>query len=605
MSGALRFEVDLEDIKFVLFEQLEVHSELATIPKYADFDRGTYEATLDEAARIAEEVLAPINATGDREGCHLDADGNVRTPTGYREAWKTVAEGGWVAVSAPPELGGVGMPLTMSMAVVEMFIGACMAFEMFPGLTSGAARVLAEFGGETRGTPWATKMFTGEWAGTMCLTEAGAGSDVGENRCKATPTGDPDGSYHLEGEKIFISSGDHDLTENIVHLVLARTPGSSPGTKGLSLFAVPKFLVDDDLSLGDRNGAYVTKVEEKMGIHGSPTCVLELGGRAPCRAWLVGEEHEGIRIMFHMMNEARIGVGAQGVAIAATSYSYALQYAKERLQGSATDKLRDPAAPRVAIVEHPDVRRMLMTIKVYTETMRSMLYRLGHRNDVATSAGVEPEKAERYLSRVELLVPILKAHCTDLGFESAATAVQVLGGYGFIGEYPVEQLVRDAKITSLYEGTNGIQALDLLGRKLRQKGGALMMEWMQDGKAECGLLREAGFEAEAAALEKAIDACGGAAMHLGGLSMQGRIDGALLQAYPFLQMMGWAHLGLEASNQARAAKRAIARDGSTPHREGKLLNLKFYVANLLPQAIALGKRIQSGDDTALDPRLFA
>jgi alkylation response protein AidB-like acyl-CoA dehydrogenase len=605
MSGALKFDVDLEDIKFVLFEQLEVQTELATIPRYSDFDRDTYEATLDEAARIAIEVLAPINAVGDREGCHLDADGNVRTPPGFKEAWRTVAEGGWIAVSVAPELGGVGMPLTMSMAVIEMFIGAAMAFEMFPGLTAAAARVLAEFGPEDKAKPWATKMFTGDWAGTMCLTEAGAGSDVGENRCKAAPSGDADGAFLLEGEKIFISSGDHDLTDNIVHLVLARTPGSPPGTKGLSLFAVPKFLVQGDLSLGARNGAFVTKIEEKMGIHGSPTCVLELGGRAPCRGWLVGDEQQGMRIMFQMMNEARIGVGAQGVALSAAAYHYALGYAKERLQGSAPDKLRDPTAPRVPIVEHPDVRRMLMTMKVYTETMRSMLYRLGHRQDVATCQGVDPAKAERYLSRVELLVPILKAHCTDLGFDAGVLAIQVLGGYGFIGEYPVEQLVRDAKITSLYEGTNGIQALDLLGRKLRQKGGALLMEWMQDAKEECGLLREADFAAEADALAAAIDACGAAAMHLGGLSMQGRVDEALLQAYPYLQMMGWAHLGLEASNQARAAKRAIERDGSTPHREGKLLNLKFYVANLLPQAIALGKRIQSGDDAALDPRLFA
>jgi hypothetical protein len=250
------------------------------------------------------------------------------------------------------------------------------------------------------------------------------------------------------------------------------------------------------------------------------------------------------------------------------------------------------------------VRRMLMTMKVYTETMRSMLYRLGHRNDVAESEGVDPEKRDRYLGRVELLVPILKAHCTDLGFEAGVLAIQVLGGYGFIGEYPVEQLVRDAKITSLYEGTNGIQALDLLGRKLRQKGGSLFMEWMQDGQKECALARAEGFGAEADAIDKAVGACGAAAMHLGGLSSQGRLDDALLHAYPFLQMMGWAHLGLEALNQARVAKRKIDASGETPHLKGKLLNLKFYVANLLPQAVGLGKRIQSGDDTANDPALF-
>lgn len=605
MATGLPFAVDLEDIRFVLFEQLAVHEEYAAIPSYAGFDRQVYEATLEEAARIATEVLAPINVTGDREGCTLDADGNVRTATGYKEAWKTVSEGGWVAVSAPPEVGGVGMPLAMGMSVVEMFIGAAMAFEMFPGLTAGAARVIAEFGLEGKRGTWAQQMFTGKWGGTMCLTEAGAGSDVGENRCKAVPVAGEPGAYLLEGEKIFISGGDQDLTENIVHLVLARTPGSPAGTKGLSLFAVPKFLVNDDLSNGPRNGAYVTKIEEKMGIHGSPTCVIELGGRAPCKGWLVGGEHEGIKIMFHMMNEARIGVGAQGVALTAAAYHYAVEYAKTRTQGSSTANLRDPEAPRVPISEHPDVRRMLMTLKVYAETSRSMLYRLGHRADLAGQASVDPAKREKYMRRVELLVPILKAHCTDLGFEAGALAVQVLGGYGFIGEYPVEQLVRDAKITSLYEGTNGIQAMDLLGRKLRQQGGALFMEWMQDSLAECELGKAEGFASEADALAKSVNACGAAAMHLGAMGAQGQLDGALLQGYPLLQMMGWIHLGLEALNQARVAKQMIGAHGETAHRKGKLLNLQFFVANLLPQAVALGKRIQSGDTSALDPSLFA
>ncbi|MCB9683799.1 MAG: acyl-CoA dehydrogenase [Alphaproteobacteria bacterium] len=604
MSGALGFDIDLEDIKFVLFEQLRVQDELATIPKYADFDRMTYEATLDEAARVAKEILAPINGPGDREGCKLDTDGNVTTPQGYKEAWQAVSEGGWIAVSVPPEHGGSGMPLTMGMAVVEMFIGAAMAFEMYPGLTSGAARVIAGFGPDGRKENVAEKMFTGEWAGTMCLTEAGAGSDVGENRCKATPIEGEPGAYHLEGEKIFISGGDHDLTKQIVHLVLARTPDSPPGTKGLSLFLVPKFDFDGDLTLGARNGAYVTKIEEKMGIHGSSTCVLTLGDRAPCKGWLVGNEHEGIKIMFHMMNEARIGVGAQGVAIGATAYHYAKTYAKERLQGSTVANLKDPGAPRAAIIEHPDVKRMLMTMKVQVEAMRSMLYRLGHRNDVAENDTTDKAKAERYMGRVELLVPILKAWCTDVGFDCATQAVQVLGGYGFIGEYPVEQLVRDGKIMSIYEGTNGIQALDLLGRKLRQRGGALFMEWMEDAKKECALGKEEGFGADCDTLAKAVDICGAAAMHLGGLGMQGQMDAALLQAYPFLQMMGTVHLGLESLNQARAAKKFIEREGETSHRKGKLANFKFYVANILPMAVAHAKRVQSGDTTALDASLF-
>jgi alkylation response protein AidB-like acyl-CoA dehydrogenase len=494
------------------------------------------------------------------------------------------------------------MPHVIGMAVVEMFIGAAMAFEMFPGLTAAAARVIAGYGPAGKKEEVARKMFAGEWAGTMCLTEAGAGSDVGENRCKALPVGD--GSFHLTGEKIFISSGDHDLTEQIVHLVLARTPDSPPGTKGLSLFLVPKFLFGADLSLGARNGVFVSKIEHKMGIHGSPTCVLELGSKQPCVGWLVGEEHEGIKIMFHMMNEARIGVGAQGVAISAAAYHYATLYAKDRLQGSSAANLRDAAAPRVPIIQHADVKRMLMTMKVTTEAMRSFLYRLGHRNDVAESEDTSPEKRQKYLERVDLLVPILKAYCTDLGFENATTAVQVLGGYGYIGEYPVEQLVRDAKIMSIYEGTNGIQALDLLGRKLRQKGGALFMDWMQDGLKECALGKSDGFEVEATALEKAVNATGAAAMHLGAIGMQGNLEGALVQAYPFLQMMGNVHLGLETLNQARAARAMIASDGDSPRRRAKFANLKFYVANLLPMAHAHGKRVQSGDVSALDEALF-
>jgi alkylation response protein AidB-like acyl-CoA dehydrogenase len=601
--GALSFDIDLEDIKFVLFDQLQVQDEYKDIPKYADFDRMTYEATLDEAARVAKEVLAPVNIVGDREGCTFDGKGNVKTPTGFKDAWAAVAGGGWMSVSTPPELGGAGMPMIVNMAVVEMHIGAAMAFEMFPGLTMAAARVVAGYGPAGKREDVAKKMFAGEWAGTMCLTEAGAGSDVGENRCKAIPQGD--GSFHLTGEKIFISGGDHDLTDQIVHLVLARTPDSPAGTKGLSLFLVPKFLFDADLNLGERNGVFVSKIEHKMGIHGSPTCVLELGTKQPCKGWLLGEEHEGIKIMFHMMNEARIGVGAQGVSISSTAYQYAKKYAQDRLQGSSAANLRDPAAPRVPIVAHPDVKRMLMTMKVTTEAMRSMLYRLAHRNDVAESGVGDEAKRQRYLERVDLLVPILKAYCTDLGFENATTAVQVLGGYGFIGEYPVEQLVRDGKIMSIYEGTNGIQALDLLGRKLRQKGGQLFMDWMQDGLKECALAKGEGFVAEAEALEKVVNATGAAAMHLGAIGMQGKLDAALLQAYPFLQMMGNVHLGLECLNQARAAKRIMAAEGATPHRQAKLANLKFYVANLLPMAMAHGKRVQSGDESALDEALFA
>jgi hypothetical protein len=600
---SLPYTVDVQDIRFVLFDQLKVDTHLATVAKYADFDKDLYDTMIDEAEKLAVEVLAPLNTSSDREGCKLDDAGNVTTPTGYKDAWNLIAEGGWVTVTAPPEVGGIGLPSTIGMAVTEMFIGASMAFWMYPGLTAAAARVLLQHGAETHGKGWAEKLFIGEWGGTMCLTEAGAGSDVGENRCKATPIeGEPD-TYHLEGEKIFISSGDQDLTTNIVHLVLARTPDSQAGTKGLSLFAVPKFLVNDDGSLGERNDAFVVGIEEKMGIHGSATCTLALGSKGgKCRSWLVGEEHHGIQIMFLMMNEARIGVGAQGVAVAATAYQYALHYAKERLQGSSLKNMRDAEAPRVAITAHPDVRRMLMTMKVQAEACRSLLYRLGVRHDIAEN---NPEKHEQLMGRVELLTPVLKAHCTDIGFENAVLGVQVMGGYGYIGEYPMEQLVRDAKIMSIYEGTNGIQALDLVGRKMRMKGGALFMEWMQDANTEVSKGGDAGFTDEAAAIGKAIQALGAAAMHIAGVGGTGNVDGAMLQATPFLRMFGVVQLALECLQQARVAKGLIDQGNTSSHLAGKALNLKFYVSNLLPQAVGLGKTIRSGDESCLDAVLFA
>jgi len=600
--GSLDYKPDLDDIRFVLFDQLALHDELAGIEEFSAFDRETYDATIEEAARLATEVLAPINRVGDRQGVRFDpATGQVTTPEGFKQAWDTVREGGWFAVSASPDVGGVGLPLTISMAVNELFAGAAMAFWMYPGLTAAAARVLLRHGPEGMREAYAQKMFSGDWGGTMCLTEAGAGSDVGENRCRAVPVAGEPGVYHLEGEKIFISGGDHDLAENIVHLVLARTPDSPAGTKGLSLFLVPKFLVDDDLSIGERNGAKVVGVEEKMGIHGSATCTLALGADRPCKGWLVGEEHQGIAIMFTMMNEARIGVGAQGVALCGAAYSYARRYAMERLQGTSTANFKDPEAPRAAIIEHPDVRRMLMTLKVHAEASRSFLYRIGHMADLAHA---DPEEHARLLRRVDLLVPVLKAHCTDLAVEMASLAVQVFGGYGYTCEYPVEQLLRDARITPIYEGTNGIQALDLVGRKMRAKGGSLFLEYLQDAQRECALATEAGLASQAEAVGKALGHLGAAAMHLGQLGASGQLDAALLQATPFLRMFGTVHLAVECLAQARvAAKRA--EDGETPHLRGKRLNLDFYLQNVLPGAVALGKTIQSGDQSCLDPQAFA
>jgi alkylation response protein AidB-like acyl-CoA dehydrogenase len=601
--GALSYRIDMKDIRFVLFDQFDIDADLKAITKYAEFDIDTYNSMLDEAEKMATQVLAPINGPGDRQGCSLDKAGNVTTPDGFKEAWAALAEGGWLAVNAEPELGGLGLPASINMAIVEMFSGAATAFQMYPGLTVAAARVVAKFGPEGKNTEVATKMFAGQWAGTMCLTEANAGSSVGDNRCKATPVDGQPGTYHLVGEKIFISGGDNDFTENIIHLVLARTPGAPNGTKGLSLFLVPKYNFDGSLNIGERNGAFVVGIEHKMGINGSATCTLALGADKPCNGYLLGKEFDGMALMFHMMNEARIGVGVQGVSLSASAYQYALAYAKDRVQGTSIANFKDADAPRVTINQHPDVRRMLMTIKCQTEAMRSFMIRLGHQLDVAEHTD-DKKKAEDYMAEVELLVPVLKSHCSDLSFELAATALQVLGGFGYIGEYPVEQVVRDAKITSVYEGTNGIQAMDLLGRKLRMKGGALFMTWMQNSQKLCGKAAESGFEKEAEAINKSIQSVGGAAMHLGGLGMQGRLDGAMLQAVPFQRMLGTVQLAIESLHQAMVAKKLIDGGRDDEHLRGKLLNLKFYVANILPQAVALGKAVQSGDDSCLDPALF-
>lgn len=596
------YTADLQDIRFVLFEQLDIDERLKAVEQYADFDHDTYDTMLEEARRLAEEVLSPVNKVGDVQGCKLDREGNVTTPDGFKAAWDAYVEGGWMGFSAPEEVGGTALPRTLSIATTEMFSGAATAFAMYPGLTAAAARMLHHFAAEPLKSLYAEKMFTGEWAGTMCLTESGAGSAVGDNRARATPTGEP-GVYHLEGEKIFISGGDQDLSENIVHMVLARTPGAPEGTKGLSIFIVPKFLVDDEGNLGERNGAKVVGIEHKMGINGSATCTLALGTDQPCVGYLMGEEFSGMKIMFTMMNEARIGTGIQGMSLASAAYQNALSYAKERKQGPSLDNLRDPGAKSVAIVNHPDVRRMLMTQKCLVESMRSLVYSVGLRADLAENGDEEQQK--KHGGQVDLLVPIVKAMCTDVGFECTVLAVQTFGGYGYTQEYPVEQHVRDAKICSIYEGTNGIQAMDLLGRKMRQKGGALFMEWLQEANERVATGAAAGFEAEAGLLGKAIGNLGATAMHLGGLGMQGDLAGAMLQASPFLRQFGWVVLGLESLDQAVVAKRLLDGGADDAHLRGKALNLRFYVNNVLPQAVALGKSITNGDSSCLDEILFA
>jgi alkylation response protein AidB-like acyl-CoA dehydrogenase len=606
--SATQFTVDTRDMRFVLHEVLDTVTALKDYEAFEEVDQDLINTMLDEAERVATELVAPTNGPGDREGCHLDADGTVKTPAGYKEAFATFAEGGWQALGAPVEYGGMGMPHALDAAVGEMMTGANPAFSMYPGLTRGAANLLAKFASEDYRALICEKMFTGEWGGTMCLTEPGAGSDVGSNRTKAVPA-DEDGVFLLEGEKIFISSGDNDLFDNIIHLVLARLPGAPEGTRGLSIFMVPKYEFDFETGeIGARNGVYVEKIEEKMGIHGNATCALSFGARAPAKGWLLGEAGQGMPIMFHMMNEARLEVGVQGLSGGSAAYNYAKSYAKDRIQGVSIDEHGKDGAKAVSIIEHPDVRRMLLWQKVHVETMRSFIFDVALRLDMMHHE-TDKTKAREYKGYVELMTPIVKSYCSDRGFDVSVMALQTFGGYGFIGEYPVEQVVRDTKIASIYEGTNGIQAMDLVGRKMTKGQGILFMNWMGEVGGVVNKAKEfEGLAESAAAVDKAKDVLGASAMHLGGLGMQGDRKGAMLYALPFLNQFGNVALGVEALKQATVASQKLAAGGlseaDTRFYKGKLQNLSFYVSNVLPESIALGKTIRSGDKSALDEELF-
>ena len=603
--GTNDYVPDLRDIRFVLFEQLKIQDQLKSVDRYADFDTSTYEAMLDAAAGVAQ-TLAACNQKGDRVGCKLDKDGNITTPPGFKEGYKAMAESGLLGAALGPEWGGLGMPHAIDAAMVEVLSGANTAFNIYTGLTRAAANLLVtHFCPEWLKGIVLPKMVSGEWAGTMCLTEAGAGSSVGDNRCRALRT-DEAGVYHLTGEKIFISGGDNDFSQNILHLVLARTPDAPNGTRGISIFLVPKFLFDKEGNLIGRNDAKVVGIEHKMGINGSATSTLSLGSNDTCVGWLLGKEREGMKIMFHMMNEARIGVGIQALGLASASYQNALAYAKYRVQGTSVENFANDDAPRVTINQHPDVRRMLMFQKAHVETMRSLCYSTANRFDRATF-GAEDER-DYLLGLVELMTPIVKSHCSDVGFEVCCQALQVFGGYGYTQEYPVEQHVRDSKISSIYEGTNGIQAMDLLGRKMRKGGGALFMNWLNEANTEIENVRELKvFNDEIGALEKARDQLGGTAMHLGALGMAGNIKGAMLQSSPFLTLFGTVVLGLHAAWQARIAWAAIQNgaDGEDlAFYKGKVAIFKYYSKNILPRATALAKGIQAGDESCLEDGLF-
>jgi len=613
------FSIDLRDIKFALLEHGGFEKLLA-LPKHKELDLDTTNAILDEAAKFCKEQIAPLNKQADRQGAVYDPKTSaVRVPESYHQAWKLFCENGWLSFCNSPEWGGQGMPYTLDIAIRDIFFGGCLAFNLQALLTTGSAHLIETFGNAAVKKTYLPNMYSGKWTGTMCLTEPGAGSDVGAARTKAKKQGD---HYLIEGEKIFISFGEQNLTENIVHAVLARIEGAPAGTRGLSLFIVPKVLVNADGSLGERNDVRCTGVEHKMGIHGSPTCSLVFGERSGCKGYLIGEENKGMRAMFQMMNEARIMVGQQGASLANAAYQYALQFAKERVQ-SKDLRNRDDNAKAVPIVNHPDVRRMLMWQKAWSEGLRALLIRTGLYADLSLGAESKEER-EKNNGLFELLTPVCKAYASDMGFRSTELSVQTLGGYGYISEYPVEQYLRDNKIASIYEGTNGIQALDLVGRKLPANGGAsmrtfvgMLMELEAKNKNHPALAREVTL------LGKARDALVDASMYFATIGAE-HPELPALEAAPYLAVFGEVVLGWLLIEQALLAhtklaaicktkgvamqeRTALAKlcesDEDARYYMSKIMTATFYATHGLAATPAHAAMIKSGDRSALEAPL--
>ncbi len=578
---------DRRDIDFVLHELLEVDS-LSAYERYAEFNKKTIDLIVSEARNLAVKELLPIRVDGDREGARFE-NGRVTVPESFHKAWALFKEGEWVALSDDPKWGGQGMPVTLSLAANDLFIGANFAFMMYPGLTHGAGRLVQTFGTAQQKKLYLKKMFTGEWTGTMLLTEPEAGTDVGALNTIAVKN--KDGTYSISGNKIFISSGEHDMAENIIHPVLARIEGAPEGTKGISLFLVPKIRVNDDGSLGEPNDVICTGIEEKMGIHGNATASLSLGSKGNCVGTLLGEENKGMRAMFQMMNEARLLVGLQGLACASTAYIYAVNYARERVQGRHLLNAQNNGAAPVSIIEHPDIRRMLLTMKAYVEGMRSLLYFIGNCEDKYNISDDETEKA-KLQGLIDLLIPIAKGYVTDKAFEVCSLGVQVYGGYGYIKEYPMEQLLRDCRITQIYEGTNGIQAMDLLARKIGMHKGKPVMDLLgeiQQALAAAKALPR--LEGIAAKVEGAVNKLGEVMLHIGQAAMS--VDtrmGAFAHAYSFMEVCGDVVFAWQLLWRATLAAQRLengARKKDVAFYEGQIKSAEFFTHSVLP--ISTGK----------------
>jgi len=602
------YPLQLRDLRFTLLEHLKVPEHLE------DADADTVEALLDAGATFCTEFLQPINQTGDAAGCVRHEDGSVTTAPGYAEAYAQWREGELGAMRAPEALGGQELPQVLVTAIDELVIGSCCAFHNYTGLTRACANMLSRRASPEQQQTWARKLVSAEWQGTMCLTESGAGSDVGASVTKATPVeGD---RYLIQGEKVFITSGDHDMVDNVVHIVLARVEGDPPGSKGLSIFIVPKLRLDADGDATVPNDVRCAGIEEKMGIHGSVTTTMRYGDEGACEGYLIGERGRGIAIMFEIMNEERVVVGQQGQALAASAYGLALRYAKERIQGSSIAAGKSITEDKVAIVEHPDVRRMLLSVKALSEAGRALFMLTGLMIDRAERA--EGEERKRLERRLGLLTPVCKAWGSETGFQGCSTAMQVFGGYGYCTEYGVEQLVRDARIACVYEGTNGIQAIDLLFRKVARDQGEGLKELLGEVGAFARDRHGAAggrLDAELTELGRRVEEVGRVAAHLGGLLAERKLAPAALGATPFLMLVGnllGGHLLLE---QALLAEAELERRGApadsrersgwaADNEEGafyaaKVETARFYVHQVLSENAWRAAQITAPDASAL------
>ena len=582
----MQYQPPVNDIKFVLFDVLGA-DQLHTLDKYSEASPDIISAVIEEAGKLAAEVLQPLNKIGDEQGCRYDPETHaVTTPDGFRDAYKQFTEAGWASLDAPVEYGGQGLPHTLKFIVDEMVCSTNLSLGMYPGLTHGAISAVHAHGSKELRETYLGKLVSGEWTGTMCLTEPQCGTDLGMIRTKATPLAD--GSYGIEGTKIWITGGEHDLTDNIVHLVLAKLPGAPDSTKGISLFIVPKVLPDS----GERNTVYCGGLEHKMGIKGSATAVLNFEN---ARGWLVGEPNDGMRAMFTMMNEARLMVGMQGLGVAEMAYQESLGFAMERLQGRSLTGPKNPDGPADPIIVHPDVRRMLMRQKVINEGMRAMALFTGHQLDLSVA---HPDAAVREAAddMVQLLTPVVKAFLTDEGFNNANVGLQVLGGSGFTTDWPLEQLVRDGRIPRIYEGTNGIQAMDLVGRKLGLKGGRLIGRLFAN---IASFLAEHGDAPHHEDLATALQSLQDATTWIATNGMQDP-EQAGAAATPYLRLMALTVMAYLWSRMALVARAQLAANtGQEPLLKSKLVCARYYFEKLLPEAGWLSADIRSGKDSMM------